>query len=141
MMKGIRESMNRQRYFFTFALLTLLLLAFRQGASAQTAQVTGIVTDANSAAVAGAEVMLTNVDTGVARMAVTNADGYYNIPFAPPGNYRLNVVAKSFKTVTREGVNINVDQSARIDFTLESGEIKESVNITSSGPPLERETS
>ncbi|MGH9845455.1 MAG: carboxypeptidase regulatory-like domain-containing protein [Blastocatellia bacterium] len=82
--------MNRQQRFLTFALLTLSLLAFKQSASAQTAQVTGIITDANSAVIAGAEVTLTKVDTGVARKAVTNADGYYSIPFAPPGNYRLN---------------------------------------------------
>ena len=125
-----KESMNRQQRFLTFALLALSLLTFKQTASAQTAQVTGIITDANSAVIAGAQVTLTNVDTGVARKAVTNADGYYNIPFAPPGNYRLNVLASSFKPVTRDGVSINVDQVARIDFTLEIGALNESVNIT-----------
>ena len=43
--------------------------------------------------------------------------------------------------MTRDGVSINADQAARIDFTLEIGAIDESVNIASSGPPLERETS
>jgi len=133
--------MNRQRRFLTFVLLALSLLTFKQTASAQTAQVTGIITDANSAVIAGARVTLTNVDTGVARKAVTNANGYYNIPFAPPGNYRLNVLASSFKPVTRDGVSINVDQVARLDFRLEIGPVSESVNITSNGPPLERETS
>ena len=133
--------MNRQRRFLTFVLLTLSLLAFKQAASAQTAQVTGIITDANSAVIAGAEVTLTNVDTGVARKTVTNAGGYYSIPFVPPGNYRVNVLAKSFKPVTRDGVSINVDQVARIDFRLEIGAINEGVNITSNGALLERETS
>jgi hypothetical protein len=63
--KGIKEFMKRQRRFCAFALLTLLMLAFKQAASAQTAQVTGIITDSHSAAVAGAQVTLTNVDTGV----------------------------------------------------------------------------
>lgn len=133
--------MNRQRRFLTFALLTLSLPAFMQAASAQTAQVTGLIMDANSAAIAGAEVTLTNVDTGVARKTVTNAGGYYSIPFAPPGNYRLNVLAKSFKPVTRDGVSLNVDQVARLDFRLEIGVINEGVNITGNGPLLERETS
>jgi len=133
--------MNRQRRFLTFALLTLSLLAFKQAASAQTAQVTGIITDANSAVIAGAQVTLTNLGTDVARKAVTNADGYYSIPFVPPGNYRLSVIASSFKPVTLDSVSINVDQVARIDFTLEIGAVNESVNITSQGPLLERETS
>jgi hypothetical protein len=136
-----KESMNRQRRFLTFALLALSLLAFKQTASAQIAQVTGIITDANSAVIAGARVTFTNVDTGVARKAVTNADGYYSIPFAPPGNYRLNVLASSFRPVTRESVSINVDQAARIDFRLEPGALNESVNISGNGPLLERETS
>lgn len=122
-------------------LLILSLLAFKQAASAQTAQVTGIITDANSALISGAQLTLTNVDTTVTRKAVTNADGYYSIPFVPPGNYQLNVLASGFKPVTRNSLSINVDQSARIDFTLEIGAINESVNITGNGSPLERETS
>jgi hypothetical protein len=139
-MKGIKEPMNRQRCFLTSVLLIFSLLAFKQAASAQTAQVAGIITDTNSAVIAGAQLTLTNVDTSVARKAVT-ADGYYSIPFVPPGNYQLNVLASGFKPVTRNNLSINVDQAARIDFTLEIGAINESVNITGNGTPLERETS
>ncbi|NOT59194.1 MAG: carboxypeptidase regulatory-like domain-containing protein, partial [Acidobacteria bacterium] len=133
--------MNRQRCFLALVFLTLSLSAFKQAACAQTAQITGLITDANAAVVAGAEVTLTNADTGVARKTVTNAGGYYHIPFASPGNYRLNVFAKSFKPVTREGVSLNVDQVARLDFRLEIGVLNEGVNITGNGSLLERETS
>ena len=133
--------MNRQRRFLTPVLLILSFLALKQVASAQSAQVTGIITDTNSAVIAGAQLTLTNVDTSVARKAVTNSDGYYSIPFVPPGNYQLNVLADGFKPVTRNNLSINVDQASRNDFTLEIGAINESVNITGVGPPLERETS
>ncbi len=122
-------------------LLILSLLAFKLAASAQPAQVTGIITDANSALIPGAQLTLTNVDTTVTRKAVTNADGYYSIPFVPSGNYQLNVLASCFKPVTRNSLSIYVDQSARIDFTQEIGAINESVNITGNGSRLERETS
>ena len=121
--------------------LILLTLAFEQAASAQTAQLTGIITDTNSAVIAGAQVTLTNLHTGVARKAVTNTEGYYSIPFMPPGNYRLHVFSSGFKAVTGDSVRINVDQAARIDFKLEIGALNESVNITGTGPALERETS
>ncbi|MEP6819912.1 MAG: carboxypeptidase-like regulatory domain-containing protein [bacterium] len=88
--------MNRQRRFITFILLAVSLLIFKQAASAQTAQVTGTVTDPRSAVIAGAQVTLTNVDTGVARKAATNGDGYYSIPFVPPGNYRFDVLAPNY---------------------------------------------
>ena len=90
------------------------------------------------AVIAGAQLRLTNVDTSVARKAVTNSDGYYSIPFVPPGNYQLNVLADGFKPVTRNNLSINVDQALRNDFTLEIGAINESVNITGVGPPLRR---
>jgi hypothetical protein len=133
--------MSTQRFFLTSVLLILSLLALQQAASAQTAEVTGIITDANSAVIAGAQLTLTNVDTRVARKAVTNSDGYYSIPFVPPGNYQLRVLASGFKPVTRGNLSLNVDEAARIDFTLEIGAIDESVNITTNGPLLERETS
>jgi hypothetical protein len=119
----------------------LCLLAFKQVASAQTAQLTGIIMDTNSAVIAGAQITLTKLDTGVARKAVTNMEGHYSIPFVPPGNYRLHVISSGFKPVTRDGVTINVDQAARIDFTLEIGALTESVNISDNGSALERETS
>lgn len=121
-------------------IVSLATLAFTQVASAQTAQVTGIITDANSAVIAEAQVTLTNLDTRVERKGMTNADGYYSIPFVPPGNYQLKVLASGFKPVTHGNLSINVDQAARIDFTLDIGAIKESVNISGNGPPMERET-
>jgi hypothetical protein len=133
--------MNTRRSLLTAMFPILLLLAFRSEAFAQSAQLTGIITDGNSALIAGAQITLTNIHTGVNRKAMTNAYGYYSIPFVAPGNYQLNVVANGFKPVTRNNLSINVDQAARIDFTLEPGTITESVTITGIEPPLERETS
>ena len=100
----------RQRRFLTLLVVILCLLAFKQAASAQTAQLTGIITDTKSSLIAGAMVTLTNLDTGVARKAVTNTEGHYSIPFVQPGNYRLHVFSSGFKPVTGDKVRINVDQ-------------------------------
>ena len=135
------KSIVTQRRFLRLLVLILCLLAFKQAASAQTAQLTGIITDTNSAVIGGAQVTLTNLETAVARKAVTNTEGHYSLPFVPPGNYRLQVFSSGFKPVTRPKVRFNVDHAVRIDFTLEIGELVESVTITGNGPPLERETS
>ena len=81
--------MYTQRFFLTAVLAILLLPAFRSEAFAQNAQLTGILTDENSALIAGAQITLTNMNTSVARKAATNAEGFYSIPFVPPGNYQL----------------------------------------------------
>jgi hypothetical protein len=72
---------------------------------------------------------------------VTNAAGYYNIPFVLPGHYQLHVLASGFKPVTRNNLSINVNEFARIDLPLEIGALNENVNITANGPLLERDTS
>jgi hypothetical protein len=55
------EFMNTRRYFLTAGLLILILLAFRPEVFAQNAQLSGIITDENSALIAGARPTLTNV--------------------------------------------------------------------------------
>ena len=122
--------MNTQRCFLTTGRLILLLLTFAAEALAQNAQITGLITDSNSALIAGARLTLTNVDNSLTRRAVTNRVGHYSIPFVPPGNYQLHVLADGFKPMTRNDLTINVDQAARIDLTLEPGALTESVNIT-----------
>ena len=131
----------RQRCLVTLLVLILCLLAFKQAASAQTAQLTGIVTDTNSAVIAGAQIKLTNLDTGVARSTATNTEGYYSIAFVPPGNYQAHVSSSGFKSANSDAVRINVQQAVRMDFTLEVGELTDVVNISGNGPLLERETS
>src|SRR5258705_11011137 len=98
--------MNTRRCFLTAVLLIFVFLDFGSEAFAQNAQLTGIITDDNFALIAGAQITLTNVDTNVTRKAVTNADGYYSIPFVPPGNYQLKVHADGFKPVTRNSLSI-----------------------------------
>ncbi len=65
-----------------------------------TGSITGEVTDASGAVIAGAEVMAKNLDTGVKTPATTNAEGVYRIDFLPAGHYQVTVAAKGFSTAT-----------------------------------------
>lgn len=53
------KSIVSQRRFLTLLVVILCLLAFKQVASAQTAQLTGIIMDTNSAVIVGAQITLT----------------------------------------------------------------------------------
>jgi hypothetical protein len=96
---------------------------------AQTAQITGRVTDATGAVVPGATVTVTNVATGAERRVVTNETGYYTVPLLPPGEYRIALEQKGFKPITQSGVVLQVDQRAELNFTLEVGTLTESVEV------------
>ena len=111
-----------------------------QTSSAQSAQITGRVTDASDAVVSGATIEVTQVDTGVRKTSVTNDSGIYVVPFLTPGSYSIKVSLRGFKSMTRSDIRLDVDQAARIDFELQVGETAESVTVTGSAPLLQSES-
>jgi Carboxypeptidase regulatory-like domain/TonB-dependent Receptor Plug Domain len=125
------------RIFFS----AMLVLALGEAAFGQTAQVTGRISDASGAVVPGAQIIVTNQSTGLSRSSIANGEGYFTIPQLPPATYRIEVKKDGFKPVVRPDVVLNVEQVARLDFSLETGALSETVTITSEAPLLNRETS
>ena len=117
-----------------FSILTMLAAACAFG---QTAQLTGLITDSSKAAMANAKVTVTNADTGVSRATASNAQGNYTVPLLQPGNYQILVQADGFRPISREGVKLEVDQVARIDFSMEVGAVTESISVTEQTPLLQ----
>src|ERR1051326_2754111 len=94
-------------------------------AQTSTAQITGTVTDASSAAVPNAKVTAENMSTGIQRGTISSAEGYYTIPYLQPGKYAITVQKEGFRPINRSGITLNVSQSAKIDFVLEVGTVTE----------------
>src|SRR5262245_8946604 len=84
---------------------------------------TGETRDTSGAVIPGAIVSVTNERTGAVRTASTNQVGVYTFPSLPPGIYDLKVTAQGFSEVTRRGVELQVQQTARIDFMLPLGQV------------------
>lgn len=124
-----------------FLFLAVLILTITPAALSQTAQVSGRISDSSGAIVPDAQITITNQKTGLIRDSVSNSEGIYTLPLLPPGEYRLAVKKDGFKPVVRPDIVLNVEQVARLDFTLEAGAVTETVTITSAAPVLERETS
>ncbi len=123
--------------------LFLASLVFAAGTAAfsQTAQVTGRVSDQAGAVVPGAQVTLTNAGTGLNRESVSNSEGFFTIPLLQPGEYRVSVKKEGFKPLAQSDVILQVGQVLRLDYTLETGAVTETVSVTASGAALETETS
>lgn len=117
------------------------LALFATSAYSQTAQVTGTITDSTGATVPHAQVVATNTETGVARASVTNEAGNYLITALFPGPYRVTAAAPGFKQMKREGMQLAVEQVARIDFSMEVGETRDSVTVEANAVILEAESS
>jgi outer membrane receptor protein involved in Fe transport len=131
--------MRRINSWQALALLVLLLAGART-ASAQQASLTGRIADKSDAAIVGATVKVTNLDTGIVRQSQTNSEGIFNVPFLQPGNYRVTVEANGFKTASREGLKLDVNQAANIGMVLEPGVVTETVQVSSDAPLLDSES-
>lgn len=123
-------------FFFLFS----LIVSGSRHVSAQTSgEITGQITDPSGAAVAGATVTVTSTATNSARKVVTNSDGIFAFPSLLPGVYNVRVEQQGFKSAQRTNITLEVQQTARLDVTMEIGQVGETVEITSAGALLNAE--
>jgi hypothetical protein len=103
-------------------------------------EITGVVKDPAGAAVPGATITVTNVDTNRQRVIISSGDGVYTAPSLTPGQYRIDVELSGFKPMRRQGVAVATGEKARIDFTLVVGGVSEQITVTADAPMLRAET-
>jgi hypothetical protein len=119
--------------------LFFLMTAVSAAAQSITGSITGLITDSTGAVVPGGQVTAINLGTGIRSTVTADAAGNYTVPLLPRGDYRLEVTAPGFKRFIREGVTLQVQQTARIDVQMAVGEIAESVMVTADAARLETE--
>lgn len=102
-----------------------------------TGQISGTITDATGAVVPGVEVVVTHDATGIRRSVKTNQAGIYTVPLLQPGEYRISVETEGFRALSRTGVQLQVAQTAQLDFKLEVGSTTESISVTDTAPLLD----
>src|SRR4051794_26474739 len=98
--------MNFRGFDLGRLLLVLMVVGPGFSAFAQTAQITGRVTDASGGVVTRAEVRAHNRATGADRTTLSNELGLYTIPLLPPGAYDISVSLAGFKSATQLGVSL-----------------------------------
>lgn len=105
---------------------------------AGTAALTGAVTDPSGAAVIGAEVTVTNLANGAKRSAKTDDTGKYLMAQLPPGDYRVEFSATSFKTAVRASIPLPIGITSTLDVALELGNVSESVEVAAIAATVNR---
>ena len=116
------------------------LLMLAAAARGQTfGEVTGRLSDSTGASVPGAAVTLTNVSTNGVRTTVSTEAGGYGLPSVPPGLYNVKVEHQGFKTAVATGVEVQVQQTVRLDFALTVGQVSESIEVQSTTDQLAQE--
>jgi Carboxypeptidase regulatory-like domain len=105
------------------------------------ANLSGIVVDSSGGTVPNATVSIKNVATGVIREVQSNSDGLYSAPNLPPGNYEIEVTAKSFSRTVVKDVTLTVGSERALNLTLKIGEINLRVEVTSTSSAVETSSS
>lgn len=119
------------------AIFPLVFCAYPAMAQESRATIIGRTVDPSGALVAGASVRALNAATNVSATSVTNENGNFEIPYLLPGIYRVTVEMTGFKRTIRDGIELRVNDRLMLDFTLELGDVAESVVVTGETPLLE----
>ncbi|MCP5113171.1 MAG: TonB-dependent receptor, partial [bacterium] len=126
-----------QRQHFTILLALVLLTGVGVAAYGQSAAtLDGTVSDSSAAVIPGVEIRLVNSETGEAYATSSSATGNYTIPFIKPGTYDLTAESAGFKRFNQTGIGMETSANARIDITLELGEVTETITVEASVPLL-----
>src|SRR5712692_9752936 len=98
--------------------------------------ITGEVRDSTGAVVPGVTVTAVNKATNATRTTPSNAVGLFDFPALQPGTYTVKSELEGFKTATRD-VELQVQETARVNFTLELGTIAEEATVVGFSPLVE----
>src|SRR3984885_3898294 len=110
--------------------LISLLLAPVAWAQDATGKIAGNITDATGAGVPRANIVVTNLDTNIRKEAVTSGQGFYQVLQLPIGHYEVSAEAQGFsKSVSRPANALEINQTLRVDLSLEVGAASISVTV------------
>jgi hypothetical protein len=111
-------------------------------AVAQTASISGTVTDASGAVVVGAEISVVNLDTAATRTVTSGSTGAYAVTNLVVGNYRVEIKKENFTSFRVTPITLTVDQAMTINASLAPGSVSTTVDVNAAQlPPVDLETS
>src|SRR5438270_10294826 len=121
---------------FVVICLALVLNAPEARGQAVYGSIIGTVTDPQGGSVVGAKVTVTSVAKGTADETTTNESGNYSVTHLIPDVYRVRIEAPGFKATEIANIQVSADTAARLDSSLQVGEVTQSVEVTGEIPQL-----
>jgi hypothetical protein len=128
--------LKTKRRFFFLSLMFVLLVSPATFGQTVTGTLQGIVSDSKGAVVAGADVVIRNLETGQERNIKTNGDGRYDATFLPLGRYVVTASGTGFSKVAQENIEVTLNQTRVVDFTLNPSGVTEAVIVSADTAPI-----
>jgi len=114
-----------------------LMCAPASGQTVAVAQLSGTVLDESGGALPGVDVTVTQTDTGMQRVAITNADGGYVFASLPIGPYKLSARLSGFSVFEQTGITLAVGDTRSANVRLKLGTLEETITVTADAPLVE----
>ncbi len=133
--------MKKASCLIAVALVVALLTAVPMPAQTSFGSITGLIRDSSGAVMPGVAITVTNDKTGTSRTATSDANGNYNVPSLLPAVYSVSAELKGFKKAVTTGATLEVNQTLRVDLTMEVGEVSQTVEVQAEAPLLQSESS
>jgi hypothetical protein len=120
--------------------VSLFLLA-TPGFSQTRGTISGYVRDTTDAAMPNVNIRLANEQTGAVREATSNQEGFYQFLALTPSKYTVDAEIPSFRHYRIAGVELRVDENARLDIRMEVGAVTEQVQVTATAAVVDTRSS
>jgi len=126
--------MKSLRSVITGVSLVIAMTLGSSWAQVTTGTILGDVRDASGGIVRGVIVTIREVSKGTSQVFKTDDNGAFYAPFLVPGTYQVSVEKTGFRKQVSQDFQLQVDQKARMDFTMEVGDVAASVEVTAAAP-------
>src|SRR5215217_3533203 len=121
---------------FVGLLSALLFLPVVSSAQTVTGTLQGTVSDSKGAVVPGADVVVRNMETGQERNLKTGGEGTFLAAFLPLGRYTVTASGPGFNKVAQENIEVTLNETRVVNFTLNPSSVTEAVVVTSDAAPI-----
>src|ERR687898_3380484 len=122
----------RMRFASLICLASLLL--FASPTFAQDASLIGNVVDGTKAALPGATITATMIDTGRVTTTVSDERGEYRLRGLPAGRYRVQAELSGFYTIVIPEIELLVGQNRSLPFLMQVASLSETLTVTGEAP-------
>ena len=140
-LKRKKESKTLSQWKKSFyAILGVIILSGILSAQAPTGKIIGIVSDEDGNVLPGVAVEATSPKLIGKATAVTDSTGIYRLLSLTPGTYRISFSLVGFKPVVREGIVVSIEQTLKLDITLQIGALEEEVTVLGQSPLIDVKT-
>jgi hypothetical protein len=106
-----------------------------------TGAIRGTALDVSGGRIAGAQVTVTNLATGIARQTTTDSGGRFAAELLPPGEYSVRVEAPGMAAEVRSAVKVELGGAVELGFALKVAGPGETVNVAGETPMVETRSS